>query len=348
MQYKTFGRRTGLRVSEFALGTGNFGTRWGYGSEPADARRIFDRFAEAGGNFIDTANNYQFGESEELLGDFIAADRDHFVVATKFSLAAAPTDGIPNLGNSRRTMIRQVEESLKRLKSDHIDLLWAHFDDGVTPMEELLRGFDDLVRAGKIHYAGLSNFPAWRIARGATLAEVHGWAPITGVQIEHSLVERTADRDLLPMVESLGLAAALWSPLGGGFLTGKYRDNAGGGRREGLKTLVHEEAGDQKTAILDAVIDIAKELGVTPSQVAVAWVRQRGLGSTTAHIPIIGPRTLAQLDDYLGALDVTLSPAQIARLTAVSDIAPGTPHDQVRKVADQLSTGIAHSVLPVA
>lgn len=347
MQYKTFGRRTGLRVSEFALGTGNFGTGWGHGSEPAEARRIFDRYVEAGGNFIDTANGYQFGESEKLVGEFIGGDRDSFVLATKYSLRAAPDDRTSILGNSRRNLIRSVEESLKRLNTDHIDLLWAHFDDRLTPMEEILRGFDDLVRSGKIHYAGLSNFPAWRIARGATLADAHSWAPIVGVQIEHSLVERTAERELLPMAESLGLAVALWSPLGGGFLTGKYRQNETG-RREALNTLVHGETDAQKTAILDTVLTIAAETGYTPSQVAVAWIRRRGELSPTAHIPIIGPRTIAQLEDYLGALDATLSAEQLERLTAVSAIRRGTPHDQIDDVVDQMTGLVAHGPVPVA
>ena len=172
MRYKIFGRRTGLRVSELALGAGNFGTRWGHGAEAREAKKVFDRYVEAGGNFIDTADSYQFGESEELVGDFIAADRDYFVLATKYTLGTTPTDGISRTGNSRKNMVRSVEGSLKRLKTDRIDLYWAHFADGVTPMEEILRAFDDLVRAGKIHYAGLSNFPAWRISRGGPVGGI--------------------------------------------------------------------------------------------------------------------------------------------------------------------------------
>jgi aryl-alcohol dehydrogenase-like predicted oxidoreductase len=204
VQYKTFGRRTGLRVSELALGTGNFGTGWGHGAERDEAKRVFDGYVEAGGNFIDTADSYQVGQSETLVGEFIAADRDHFVLATKYTLGAVPNGGISRTGNSRKNMVRSVEESLKRLKTDRIDLYWAHFADGVTPIEEILRAFDDLARAGKILYAGLSNFPAWRIARGDLLAELRGSVPIAGIQIEYSLAERTADRELLPMAEAFG------------------------------------------------------------------------------------------------------------------------------------------------
>src|SRR5258706_7767065 len=239
MRYKIFGRRTGLRVSELALGAANFGTRWGHGAERAEAKKVFDRFVEAGGNFIDTADAYQFGESEELVGEFIAAERDSFVLATKSPLGAAADGGISRTGNSRKNMFRSVEESLKRLKTDRIDLYGTHFADGLTPIEEIVRAFDALARAGKIIYAGLSNFPAWRVARADLLAELRGWAPLAGIQIEYSLVERTADRELLPMVEALGLGAALWSPLGGGFLTGKDRASDEGRFRTRLRRVVN-------------------------------------------------------------------------------------------------------------
>jgi len=345
MRYTIFGRRTGLRVSEFALGTGNFGTGWGHGAEPEDARKIFDRFAQAGGTFIDTADAYQFGQSERLVGDFIASDRDTFVLATKYTLGASANGGASRLGNSRRNMVRSVEDSLGRLNTDRIDLYWAHFPDEVTPVEEILRAFDDLVRAGKILYAGLSNFPAWRVSRAVTLADLHGWAPIVGVQIEHSLAERTAEREVLPMAEGLGLGVALWSPLGGGFLTGKYRAGDDG-RLTGLRRLVHTESSDQKTALLDEVLAIAKEIGATPSQVSVAWLRHRGAVSTTALVPIIGPRTVAQLDDYLGALEVLLADEQAARLTAVSAVPLGVPHEAIAGVRDRLAGGARGRLSP--
>ncbi|WP_413453458.1 aldo/keto reductase [Erwinia persicina] len=326
MKYTTFGRNTGLRVSELALGTGNFGTGWGYGSEREEAKQVFDGYAEAGGNFIDTADAYQFGQSEQLVGEFIAAERDHFVVATKYTLGASPAGGISRTGNSRKNMIQSVESSLKRLKTDRIDLLWAHFDDQLTPLEEIVRAFDDLVRAGKIQYAGLSNFPAWRVARADTLAELRGWSRIAGIQVEYSLVQRTAERDMLPMAEALGMAATLWSPLGGGLLTGKYRQS-NEGRLTGFGgRLVHTE---QDTTLLDTVIAIAGELQILPLQVAIAWLQHKAARASTNLIPILGSRHQGQLNDTLQALTVRLEAAQVERLDAVSAIPAGTPHEQI-------------------
>jgi aryl-alcohol dehydrogenase-like predicted oxidoreductase len=339
MRYKIFGRRTGLRVSELALGAGNFGTRWGHGAERNEAKKVFDAYVEAGGNFIDTADTYQFGESEELVGEFIASDRDNFVITTKYTLGTTSTDGISRTGNSRKNMVRSVEGSLKRLKTDRIDLYWVHFADGVTPMEEIARAFDDLVRAGKIHYAGLSNFPAWRVARADLLAELRGWAPIAGIQIEYSLAERTADRELLPMAEALGLGAALWSPLGGGFLTGKYRSSDEGRLNTRLGVLVHREKTARETAILDAVLAIAKEVGASPTEVAIAWLLHKAARSTTSLIPILGSRTREQLAATLSAVDVKLSPDQIARLDAPSVTPLGTPHEQTNGSAAAIAGG---------
>jgi aryl-alcohol dehydrogenase-like predicted oxidoreductase len=326
MRYKTFGRRTGLRVSELALGAANFGTRWGYGAERDQAKK--------------------------WVGEFIAADRDYFVLATKYTLGTTATDGISRTGNSRKNMIRSVEASLKRLKTDRIDLYWAHFADDMTPIEEIIRAFDDLVRAGKIHYAGLSNFPAWRVSRGDLLAEVRGWAPIAGIQIEYSLAQRTADRELLPMAEALGLGAALWSPLGGGFLTGKYRTSDEGRIDSLLARLVHTEKTARETAILDAVLAVAKEIGRSPTKVAIAWLLHKARLSTTALIPILGPRTYDQLAGTLGALKVTLSPEQIARLDETSQIPLGTPHEQIRGSAAAIAGGSTEAlelrVIPVA
>ncbi|MFG3585676.1 aldo/keto reductase [Streptomyces sp. NPDC047990] len=351
MRYTTFGHRTGLRVSEYALGTGNFGTSWGAGADLDESRRMFDRFAEAGGTFLDTADNYQFGESERILSQFIAADRDHFVVADKFSVGSTPQADISKTGNSRKNLIHSVEASLKSLGTDYIDLYWVHFPDEVTPMEELLRGLDDLVSSGKILHAALSNFPAWRVSRAVTLAELKNWAPIAGIQVEYSLVERSADRELLPMAESLGLGAALWSPLGGGLLTGKYRNGAEG-RLSDLKTLVHTESDAQKTAVVDTVLDIAEETGATPAQVSVAWIRERGARSATPYIPIIGPRNTRQLDDYLGSLDVRLTEEQYVRLAEVSALPLGVPHVATAGIRDRILGGDASLVdqppVPVA
>jgi aryl-alcohol dehydrogenase-like predicted oxidoreductase len=341
MRNKVFGRRSGLQVSELALGTGNFGTGWGHGAERDEAKQIFDAYLEAGGNFLDTANGYQFGQAEVLLGEFIATERDRLVVATKYTLRTrAEDEGTIKIGNNRKNMVRAVEESLKRLNTDHIDLLWAHMSDNVTPMEEILRGFDDLVRAGKIHYAGLSNFPAWRIARADLLAEVRNFAPIVAIQVEYSLAERTADRELLPMAEALGLAATLWSPLGGGFLTGKYRNSQGDNRASKLGVLVHSEKSARETAVLDTLLAVAGELDATPTHVAIAWLREKARRSTTALIPILGSRTREQFDATLGALKVQLSAEQVARLDGASAVPLGVPHEIIaerfpRDSADQ-------------
>jgi aryl-alcohol dehydrogenase-like predicted oxidoreductase len=319
MRYKLFGKHTGLRVSELVLGAGTFGTRWGHGAEPDEASRIFNAYADAGGNFIDTANGYQFGQSEEILGDLLSGRRDEFVLATKFTFQTDPKAGILVTGNSRRSMVSSVEASLKRLKTDRIDLYWAHVSDGVTPLDEIVRGFDDLARAGKILYAGLSDFPAWRVARAATIAELRGVTPIAGLQVEHSLVERTTEQELLPAGQALGLGIVAWSPLGGGVLTGKYRQGETG-RREGFGGRVfQEENSSHRTAILDTLIAVAKDAGVTPAEIAIAWVAAKG------SLPIIGPRTLAQLENNLAAAKVTLSPAQITRLDEASAIAPIFP-----------------------
>jgi aryl-alcohol dehydrogenase-like predicted oxidoreductase len=319
MRYKLFGKHTGLRVSELVLGAGTFGTRWGHGAEPDEASRIFNAYADAGGNFIDTANGYQFGQSEEILGDLLSGRRDEFVLATKFTFQTDPKAGILVTGNSRRSMVSSVEASLKRLKTDRIDLYWAHVSDGVTPLDEIVRAFDDLARAGKILYAGLSDFPAWRVARAATIAELRGVTPIAGLQVEHSLVERTTEQELLPAGQALGLGIVAWSPLGGGVLTGKYRQGETG-RREGFGGRVfQEENSSHRTAILDTLIAVAKDAGVTPAEIAIAWVAAKG------SLPIIGPRTLAQLENNLAAAKVTLSPAQITRLDEASAIAPVFP-----------------------
>jgi aryl-alcohol dehydrogenase-like predicted oxidoreductase len=240
MRYTTFGRRTGLRVSEYALGTANFTTVPGVGADREQARAIFDAFADAGGTFLDCADAYQGGQAEVVLGELLAADRDHFVVATKYTRGSGGLTGVSDTGNSRRSMVRSLEASLRRLGTDHIDVYWAHLPDTVTPVDEIVAGFDDLVRAGKILHGGLSNFPAWRVATAATVADARGRAPIVGMQTEYSLAERTADRELLPMAEAFGLGVTLYAPLAGGLLTGKYRHSGegrlsrwGGGSRRG-------------------------------------------------------------------------------------------------------------------
>jgi aryl-alcohol dehydrogenase-like predicted oxidoreductase len=216
-------------------------------------------------------------------------------------------------------MVSSVEDSLKRLKTDRIDLYWVHMSDGVTPVEEIVRGFDDLVRAGKILYGGLSDFPAWRVSRAATIAELRGSSPIAGIQVEYSLIERTTEQELLPAGQALGLGIVAWSPLGGGLLTGKYRKGEKG-RAEGLGRVFQPENSKQRTAIVDTVISVAKEIGVTPGEVAIAWVASKG------SLPIIGPRTVAQLEENLASINVKLSPEQIAQLDEVSAIPAVFPY----------------------
>lgn len=318
MKYTSFGK-TGLQVAQMALGTGNFGTGWGYGADPEVCKQVFNAYAEAGGNFIDTADIYQFGQSEELLGTLLEGRREDFVLTTKFSNGAAPNANRLVTGNSRKALVASLEASLKRLKTDRIDIYWAHHPDGITPAEEIVRGFEDLARAGKILYAGLSNFPAWRLARAVTLAELTRAVPIAAAQFEHSLVHREPEADLFPASHALDLGIVTWSPLGGGMLTGKYRQGETG-RAEGFGGRIFQaENSAQRTQILDTVVAIAGELGATPGQVALAWAGTHGA------VPIIGPRSLAQLTDNLGALSLELSTEQISRLDSVSSLLPSTP-----------------------
>ena len=334
MKYTAFGK-TGLRVSQVALGTGNFGTGWGYGADPDVAESIFNTYAEAGGNFIDTADIYQFGQSEELLGRLLKGRREDFVLATKFTDGAMPNANRLVTGNSRKALVSSVEASLRRLKTDRIDIYWAHRPDDITPTEEIVRGFEDLARAGKILYAGLSNFSAWRLARAVTLAELTRAVPIAAAQFEHSLVHREPEADLFPASLALGLGIVTWSPLGGGMLTGKYRQGEKG-RAEGFGGRVFQsENSAQRTQILDTVLDIAREHGVSAGQVAIAWAGTHGA------VPIIGPRSLSQLSDNLGALTLSLSDEQINRLDTVSNLISSAPvRSPIAWVAD-LTRGVA-------
>jgi aryl-alcohol dehydrogenase-like predicted oxidoreductase len=335
MRYKIFGQHTGLRVSELILGAGMFGTKWGHGADAEESRRIFDGYVEAGGNFLDTSDSYQFGESEALLGEIIESSRDDLVLATKYTQSADPKGSLSVTGNSRKAMVRSLEQSLKRLKTDRVDLYWVHLPDGVTPIEEIVRGLDDLVRAGKVLYAGLSDFPAWRVSGAATLAALRGWTPIAAQQVEYSLVQRTPERELLPMAAAYGLATVAWSPLGGGVLTGKYRKGETG-RQTGMGgRLFHAEDTAQKTATLDTLEAIAVETGSNPGRVAIAWVGAKGA------IPIIGPRTRAQLDDNLKAAGLGFTDDQVRRLDEVSAVSLGFPHELLANPAtrDRIAGG---------
>jgi aryl-alcohol dehydrogenase-like predicted oxidoreductase len=325
MRYTTFGRRTGLRVSEFALGTANFGTAdTSAGLE--GSRQIFEAFVGAGGTTFDTSNLYQGGEAETVLGGLLGTRRDDFVVITKYSGTRETQPHPGTTGNSRKTMVRSLEASLRRLNTDYVDVFMPHFPDGATPSEEIVAGFDDLIRSGKILHGALSNFPAWRVAGAAVRADLRGHAPVVGIQSEYSLAERSGERELLPMAEAHGLGVLLYSPLAGGLLTGKYRQGEQGrlsARGDGV------EATAQRTAVVDAVLEIAGELGASPVQVSLAWLRQRAARARTALIPIVGPRTLSHLDGYLGALDLELDEPHYVRLDEVSAPSLGTPHDDV-------------------
>lgn len=327
--YRLLGR-SGLRVSPLSLGTMTFGVT-GWGSSDEEARQMFDVYVERGGNFIDTANFYGgAGGAERLVGQFAKGRRDQLVIATKYSLMMRPGDANAS-GNHRKNMVRAVEDSLKRLDTDYIDLLYLHVWDSRTPVEEVLRGFDDLVRAGKIVYAGISDTPAWQVSRMQAIAEIRGWAPLVALQISYSLAERSVERDLMPMALEMGLGVLPWSPLAGGVLSGKYG-------REDLKTPakldfssrkgINQATGrlnEQTLAIAREVQSVADEMGKTSAQVALAWT----LLHPAVVSPIIGARTLAQFEDNLGALDIAFSDGQIERLNAVSAIELGFPHNML-------------------
>ena len=316
MKYKLLGN-SGLRVSEICLGTMTFGEDWNWGSSKEESRAVFDAYAEAGGNFIDTANLYTNGTSEKYVGEFVKAERDKWVLATKYSLTMNSGE-VNAFGNHRKNLVQAVEASLKRLDTDHIDLLWLHCWDYTTPVEEVMRGLDDLVRQGKIFYAGVSDTPAWIISQANTLAKLRGWTEFVGLQIEYSLRERTVERDLIPMAKSFNIGITAWSPLAGGVLTGKHlKGNAEGSRMQVNTTQIKES----DTRIADEVVKVAEESGHSAAQVAINWLRQRN------HvIPIIGARRVDQLRDNLACLEWELSDEQMKRLDAISEIDMGFPH----------------------
>ncbi|MCW8099051.1 aldo/keto reductase [Streptomyces tauricus] len=336
--YRLLGR-SGLRVSPLALGTATFGTEWGWGAERDEARKLFDLYVERGGNFIDTANTYTEGSSERLLGEFARDHRESLVLATKYTTLRRPGD--PNSGGShRKSLFASVEASLRQLDTDYIDVLYLHVWDFTTPVEEILRGMDDLVRQGKILYVAISNAPAWQVSRMQTIADLRGWSPLVALQIEYNLIERTGERDLIPMAREMGLAVIPYSPLAGGVLSGKYgradltpADGASGGAsgapsEDGTRRNFNLALGtltERNLAVADTVKEVAAELGRTPAQVALAWtLRKPGVTA-----PVIGARTPAQLEGNLGALDVYLTADQLARLDEASSIGLGFPHDML-------------------
>lgn len=314
MRYQLLGR-SGLRVSELCLGTMTFGEDWGWGASKETAKAVFDTFIEAGGNFLDTANLYTNGSSERLLGEFIHADRNRYVVATKYTLNL-DGKGDPNAaGNHRKNMVHAVEASLKRLNTDYIDLYWVHAWDTLTPIEEMMRAFDDLVRAGKVLYIGASDFPAWQVSRANTIAELRGWTPFSALQIEYSLIERTVERELIPMANGLGLTVTPWAPLGAGILSGKYKRDAD------TKTSRGGALTEDRLRIADAVAEVAQMIGCSPAQVALAWLRHQP-GSV---IPIIGARTVEQIKDNLGSIHIQLTPDHLSKLDEASKVDLGFP-----------------------
>jgi aryl-alcohol dehydrogenase-like predicted oxidoreductase len=351
VKYQLLGK-SGLRVSELCLGAMTFGEEWGWGASKEECHKIFNAYVDAGGNFIDTANKYTEGTSEKYIGEFIAADRDRFVLATKYT--SNTRRGDPNAGgNHRKNMIQSLEASLKRLNTDYIDLYWVHAWDPLTPIEEMMRALDDMVRAGKILYIGVSDAPAWIVSQANTLANLKGWTEFTGLQIEYSLIERTPERELLPMADALNIGVTAWSPLGGGVLTGKYNKSnreeqqqtqqqntsssstmvvtqEGNSRLEVQNELTNRFLTDRNILIAQEVSKIAKEIQCSAAQVALNWVRQQNIIAPARKnkiIPIIGARKETQIKDNLACLEFELTTEQMQRLNEVSKIELGFPHD---------------------
>jgi aryl-alcohol dehydrogenase-like predicted oxidoreductase len=324
MRYKMLGC-SGLRVSEICLGTMSLGQDWHFGADEATSHRVLDAYADAGGNFLDTANKYHNGQTEDYLGRWMGRKRERLVVATKYSLAMDHTD--PNAaGSHRKNLVQSVEGSLRRLQTSYVDLLWVHAYDEDTPYEETMRALDDLVRAGKVLYIGISDTPAWVVSASHVYAALRGWTPVIATQLEYNLLARTAERDLLPMAQHYGMAVAAWAPLAGGVLTGKYTR---GGVNDSLRKAGNQERGrssEHGLRVAKAVDEVADELGVTSSQVAVAWVLSRGY----RYFPIFGARRPEQVLDILGAADLKLSAAQLARLEELTAVELGFPHEFLR------------------
>lgn len=327
--YYTLGH-SGLRVSPLALGTMTFGTEWNWGADEATARQLFNTYIDAGGNFFDTADLYTNGTSETFLGKFIAESnlRDKVVIATKFSYNAQP--GNPNAGgNGRKNIMRAVEGSLKRLGTDYIDLYILHTWDKVTPVEEVMRTLDDLVRSGKVRHIGLSDTPSWYAARAQTIAEWRNYEPLCTLQLEYSLIERNIEREFIPLGTELGMGTMVWSPLGSGLLSGKYKPSeegfTGEGRlntTRGVKNPAFQKMSDRNWQIVAELETVAKELGCSMAQVAVNWIAKRpGIASV-----IVGASKLSQLEDNLKALDFEI-PGELAnRLELISRPEPQFPY----------------------
>jgi aryl-alcohol dehydrogenase-like predicted oxidoreductase len=329
MNYRLFGK-SGLRVSEISLGTMTFGEDWGWGSSKDEARKIYDAYRAAGGNFIDTANLYTNGTSETFLGEFMRDHRNSVVLATKYT-NAPPGDDANASGNHRKSMVQAVEASLRRLKTDYIDLYWMHVWDQLTPVEEVMRAFDDLVTQGKVLYIGVSDSPAWWIAQANTLAELRGWTQFIGLQIEYSLIERTVERELIPMAKAFNLGLVAWSPLAGGLLSGKYHPGSYSAKDDKDKDARYTtdmsksfmRTGERPDRIVAALQTVSQQVGRSPAQVALAWLRYRDI----PIIPIIGARRIPQLQDNLASLELKLTSEQLSLLNDASAIEMGFPQD---------------------
>lgn len=321
MNYKLFGK-SGLRVSELCLGAMMFGGEEGQSRANYEtSKEIFDFYTNLGGNFIDTANIYTQGSSELLIGEFIHQERDHFVLATKFTMQDKMGD--PNYsGNQRKNLRRSLESSLKRLKTDYIDILWLHAWDFLTPIEEIMRTLDDLISAGKVNYIGICNTPAWIISQANTIAEFKNWNSFCGLQTKYNLIERSAERELIPMAKAFNLAVTPWAPLEAGILTGKYIND-----KEGRLKDRSEVFTPRSEKISKALVKLAKDLGVSPGQIALNWLRQKDY----TNIPIVGVRTKEQIKDNMACLNFGLEPKQIEHLDEISKIDLGYPHDMLQR-----------------
>lgn len=321
MNYRLLGP-SGLKVTDICLGTMTFGAVDTFGEDAATSAQVYAHYRERGGNFIDTANIYAQGRSEEILAPLIAPERSKIVLASKFTISTNPAD-INAGGNSRKNLQQSLEASLRRLRTDYLDLYWVHAWDLNTPLDELLRALDDAVRAGKILYTGFSNVPAWLLARAQTIAELRGWTRFVALQLHYNLIERTLERELEPCAAALGLTITAWSPLAGGLLTGKYRSDGG---QQPAARLTSGSWGassmnPRNFAIVAVLQKVAARLGRTPAQVAIRWLMQRPGGV----IPIVGARNRQQLDDLLGAGEFTIDAAGLDELEAVSKVEPGYP-----------------------
>jgi aryl-alcohol dehydrogenase-like predicted oxidoreductase len=323
MRYRLLGS-TGLRVSEFALGTMTFGERMAWGIDGPAARPILDASAEAGGTFIDTANRYAEGAAERIVGDFLRADRDRFVVGTKYTLQMRPGD-LNSAGNHRKNMMRSVEGSLRSLGTDYLDVLWVHLREPWTPVAEVMRGLDDLVRSGRVLYVGVSDWPAWEIAEANTMAELRGWTSFAGLQARYNLLERTPERDLTPMAEAFDLAVVAWGPLAEGRLTGKYLDGGQGRLRTDVAAEIFQHSHAGPDDVVRLVAELAAQSGHTPAQIALAWLRARR-GNV---IPLVGATNADQLRENLAVIE--LDPIQAKALDEASAPTLGFPHDLLRQ-----------------